>query len=154
MLYNVARKEKEMKATIVIDDKREEVVIYAKSECGWARSVRDYAATVDTELVGYDKDGAVRIDIGEVDCFIIESGSVYAVMQDGGRVLIKERLYAIEALYGDALLRLSQSALANISHIKRFDTSLTGVLIVEFKSGYRDFVSRRQMKEVKERILK
>ena len=143
-----------MKAKIVVDPERdEEVVIYARSADGWARAVEDFVLGVDTEIVGYDGGVAERLDIGEVDCFISEAGSVYAVKHDGSRLSLKARLYEIEAMYGDALVRVSQSCLGNISRIKRFDTSFGGSMIVVFKSGYRDYVSRRQMKEVKERIL-
>jgi len=36
--------------------------------------------------------------------------------------------------------------------IKKFDVSFGGALTVIFKNGYTDYVSRRQMKIVKERI--
>ena len=143
----------DVRSKIVIDPEREEVVIYARSADGWAAAVEDFVANVDTELVGYGGGVTERLDIGEIDCFISTSGSVYAVKHDGTQMTVRERLYEIEAMYGEALVRISQSCLGNISRIKRFETSFGGGMVVVFKSGYRDSVSRRQMKEVKERIL-
>ena len=143
-----------MKARIIIDPERdEEVLIYVKAPSPSADAVLDYASGIDTELVGRIGDRQELVDLGDVECFISESGSVYAVRCDGARLELRKRLYEIEELYGDALIKLNQSCLANLEYIRCFDTSLSGSVIVEFKSGYRDYVSRRQMKEVKERIL-
>ena len=42
--------------------------------------------------------------------------------------------------------------LINIDKIKRFDASLSGFLLVTLKNGYSDYVSRRNLKNVKERL--
>jgi acetyl esterase/lipase len=39
-----------------------------------------------------------------------------------------------------------------IKHIKRFNTSVGGALTVTLQNGFRDYVSRRQLKSVKERL--
>ena len=36
--------------------------------------------------------------------------------------------------------------------ISHFDVSISGSLIVVFKSKYKDYVSRRRIKEIKERM--
>ena len=57
---------------------------------------------------------------------------------------------SIEKLHTDLYKRLS--AFEFIKKIKKFDTSVSGMLTVTFKNGYRDYVSRRNLKSVKERL--
>ena len=53
---------------------------------------------------------------------------------------------------GTDFIKINQSCIANIRQIQRFDTSFSGTLRVIFKNGYTDYVSRRQLKAVKERL--
>ena len=73
-------------------------------------------------------------------------------MLDNRRVRVKFRLYEIEEVFDTGFVKINQSCIANISKMKKFDVSLGGALRVEFKNGYRDYVSRRQMRAVKERL--
>ena len=91
------------------------------------------------------------IDPSMVSAFISEEGGVYAIL-NGRRIALKERLYVLEERYGDRFMRVSQSCLANIGMIDRFEATFGASLAVIFKDGYRDIVSRRQLKQVKERI--
>ena len=49
-------------------------------------------------------------------------------------------------------VRINQSCIANINQIKKFSASFNGFLQVHFKNGYIDYVSRRELKNVKERV--
>ena len=60
----------------------------------------------------------------------------------------------LEESLPDNFLKINKSCIANIDKIKSFDATITGTLAVNFKNGYRDYVSRRRMKSVKERLLK
>ena len=42
--------------------------------------------------------------------------------------------------------------LANFNRIDHFKASIGGALLIIFKSGYKDYVSRRRLKLVKERL--
>lgn len=52
----------------------------------------------------------------------------------------------------DSFLRINKSALANRERIDRFTVSFNGAVDVIFKSGYRDYVSRRCFRVIKERM--
>ena len=52
----------------------------------------------------------------------------------------------------DTFIYINQGCLANINLIDRFDASIGGTLLIIFKSGYKDYVSRRQLKKIKERL--
>ena len=49
-------------------------------------------------------------------------------------------------------IKINQSCLANKTKIKRFETTIGGALKVVFKNGYIDFISRRELKNVKNRM--
>ena len=65
---------------------------------------------------------------------------------------MKKRLYELNEMLKDSFVYINQGCLANLKMIDHFDASISGNLIVITKSGYKDYVSRRQIKNVKERI--
>ena len=141
-----------MKYEIVIDPQAEErVVIYAKSHDERVKRIERLLLEEREDVVGYLGDSIIPLDIRTVSAFRSEDGGVYAV-KDGRRIPVKERLYAIEERLGASYIRISQSCIANIGMIARFEATFGGSLAVIFKDGYRDYVSRRQLKSVKERI--
>ena len=60
---------------------------------------------------------------------------------------IKNKLYQIEKTDKD-YIRISKSCIANIKHIKCFDLSQTGKIVVKFDDGTQETVSRRRAREV------
>lgn len=140
---------KDMKCTIMIDKNREEeIIIYAHKR---NRLIDEIEQLTATDWIGYDGDITARLNLSAIDCFCVESNRVYAVT-DQKKWLVKQRLYQIEEQLPDHFVRINQSCLANIRHIERFETSLGASLAVIFESGYRDYVSRRQLRSVKERL--
>lgn len=141
-----------MKCRIIIDPHREEeVIVYAHERSSLVQQIARLVADEDVGLVGYRDKEAVPLTPSEVVCFTIEDGKVYAVT-DRERLWIKSRLYQIEEHLPAQFVKLNQSCIANIRRIARFDASLGGALTVVFQNGQRDYVSRRQLKHVKERL--
>ena len=141
-----------MKCKTVIDKTREEeVIIYAHERNETVEAIEKLVLRSDFVLVGYSGKSAVRLEWSEVYCFTIEDNRVYAVTENE-KLQLKLRLYQIEELADESFVKINQSCIANISHIKRFDASISGTLRVVFKNGYTDYVSRRQLKTVKERL--
>lgn len=141
-----------MKLTVFIDKEREEeVLVYAHEENALVRAIRQVTAAEDTLLVGYRGQEAIRLHPHEVCCFVVEEGRVYALVGEA-RWLLKCRLYQLEERLGAVFVKLNQSCLANPRHMERFDASIAGALTVTFRNGYKDYVSRRQLKLVKERL--
>ena len=142
-----------MKCTTVIDKTREEeVVIFVKKESELAKQIERFVQSRTSELIGFGLDReAVPILPRDVTCFIVEDGHVQA-LTDRGRYRMRERLYEIEERLDSEFIKINQSCIANVSKIKRFDASVMGSLTVIFNCGYRDYVSRRQLKSVKEKI--
>ena len=142
-----------MKYTTVIDPRREEeVIIHAKKKTREIDELESYLDRMSAELMGYGEDGQiVPLRPAEVHCFIVEDGKVYA-LTDTGKLTVRLPLYAIEERLSEDFVRINQSCLGNVRKIARFDASIGGALMVTFQNGHRDYVSRRQLKTVKERI--
>ena len=102
-------------------------------------------------FLGYLDEEIVPISLEEIDCFCIEAGKVYAFV-NLQKILLKERLYQLEELAGNAFVRINQSCLVRISKIKSFAPSIGGALMVTLENGYQDYVSRRQLRTLKERM--
>ena len=142
-----------MKFRLVSDGEREdEVVVYASEENELVKAIRALCESEDDKmLVGYDGGEIYKINPIDVVCFVSENDRLFAYTMDG-RLRIKSRLYQIEEELPSSFIRINQSCVANISMIERFDASFSGTLGVVFKNGYRDYVSRRNLKKVKERV--
>lgn len=141
-----------MKCRTVIDKNREEeVVIYVHEKSKLSENIEEYVMSCSTELVGYREGMAVKLSQADVYCFIVEDNKIYALTEKE-KLRLKQRLYVLEESLNGDFVKINQSCVANIRKIQKFDTSLSGTLSVIFKNGYRDYVSRRQLKIVKERI--
>ena len=140
-----------MKYTLIIDKGCEpEVVIRAGEKT--EEVMRIIAACEESSMLfGYDGQSALRLDVDEVYAFVSEGDRVYALLAEG-RIAVKERLYILLSRYSSSFVKINQSCLGNISKIERFSVSFGGSLVVKFKNGYSDYVSRREIKRVKERI--
>ncbi len=141
-----------MKCIITIDKEREEeVLIFVHEKTQLIEDIEALINNNEKELVGYSKGEVYRLSPSEVYCFTVENSKVYAITEKD-RLQIKLRLYQVEEMLGSGFVKINQSCIANIKKIKKFDTSVSGMLTVTFKNGYRDYVSRRNLKLVKERL--
>ena len=142
-----------MKHTTIIDPHREEeVVIYAGKRTREIEELERYLDRMGAELVGYGEDGRILpLRPAEIHCFIVEDGKVYALTEKE-KLTVRLPLYAIEEMLTEDFVRINQSCLGSIRRIARFDASIGGALMVTFGNGHRDYVSRRQLKNVKERM--
>lgn len=140
-----------MEFSFIKDKTREEVVVYAKEKTELIEEIEQLVNNNNTEFICYADREATIINPKDIQCFIAEDNKVYALTEKE-RFRIRQKLYQIEAMCGKNFIRINQSCIANISKIKKFDASLSGTLLVIFKNGYTDYVARRRMREVKERL--
>lgn len=141
-----------MKLSIFIDKEREEeVIVYAHEKNDIVMSIERLVRENSVELLGY-KDGSVeRLEISEIYCFSVESNKIYAYTEND-KFQIKQRLYRLEEQLSDNFVKLNQSCIGNINMIRSFDAAFSGAMSVVFKNGHIDYVSRRNIKTVKERL--
>lgn len=141
-----------MKFRLIIDKNREEeVIVYTHKETKLTDELKRIAESDSKELVGYIEREAYKIALTEVICFVSEDNNVYAITPEN-RLRIKLRLYQLEEMLDLNFIKINQSCIANINEIKKFDASISGTLRVVFKNGYTDYVSRRNIKIIKERL--
>ena len=139
-----------MKCTVIIDADREEgVTVVLNEPSPLADEIRALCLADEKTVSSFD--GSMSLSPSEIFAFTREDGKTYAVTEKG-RLRIRERLYETEALVGRAFVRINQSCLVNVSLVNRFSASIGGSLRVEMRNGFFDYVSRRQIKAVKERL--
>lgn len=141
-----------MKYKLIIDETKDEELIIT---CHHKREVFDQIeqliTNMDAQLIGYENEDIVILNYDDVVCFVSDNNKVFALVGKH-KYLIKKRLYQIEEQLDLNYVRINQSCIANIKQISKFSASFNGFLQVHFKNGYSDYVSRRELKNVKERI--
>ena len=141
-----------MKFTVFIDKSREEeVIVYAHERSCLTDKIEALVTDKSREIIGHRDGDAEILSCDSVFRFTVEEGKVFA-LTESGRYRIKERLYTVEEKLGSDFIKINQSCIANISKIKGFRGSAYGSLDVIFKNGTKDYVSRRNLKKVKERF--
>ncbi len=141
-----------MRYTLNLDKTREEeIIIFAHEKSELIESIEKLVQNDNLNLMGYKDQQIFKLDIKDVFCFTVEDNKIYAILENN-KLQIKQRLYLIEQALDNNFVKINQSCIANIKKIDRFDASISGSLIVIFKNGHRDYVSRRQIKTVKERM--
>ena len=144
--------EMDMKLKTVIDaNETERVEIYAHTRNEIVKAIEQLFENEKFELIGYTGSQGILLCPESVCCFIVEDDKTYALVGKQ-KLRIKQRLYQIEERVGKDFIKINQSSLANITQIERFDASISGTIHVKFKNGYSDYVSRRNLKQVKERL--
>ena len=141
-----------MKYSIIIDKKREEeVIVYAHKRNETVERLEAILKEHETEIAGFRGDQIIMITPNKAICYTVEDSKTYAVTESG-KYRVKLRLYQLEEMLDRDFVKINQSCIVNVGMIESFRTSLGGSLMVILKGGYRDYVSRRQVKTVKERI--
>lgn len=141
-----------MKCEIIIDENASnKVVIYTDRKTPLVEMIERLCADDDLSLIGYKDKQTYLLDSAKINCFIVEADKIYALATDG-KYQLKSRLYQIEEKLSDNFIKINQSCIANVKMIKKFDASVSGVLTVYFQNGYRDYVSRRNLKSVKQKL--
>ena len=84
---------------------------------------------------------------------MVEDGKTFAVDSYGKKFRIKMRLYEIEEILPSNFIRINKSAIANEKRLERFSVGFSGAVDAVFKSGYKEYVSRRCFAEIKRRYF-
>ena len=140
-----------MKITIITDKtKDEEIIIRVHEKTELIEKIEKLVNETSDGFIGYKENEAMMLDINDINCFITENNKVFAMTDE--KLLIKERLYKVEEKLDDNFIKINQSCLANIKKIVKVQATFSGSLSVVFRNGYTDYISRRNLKKVKERL--
>ena len=137
--------------TYIENVEEEKVLIYANERTKLVDEIESLISSFDTNLTGSYNDEIIKIEINDVTCFVSENNKVFALINDK-KYQIKQRLYQIEEMNLSSFIKINQSCLANKKKIKKFESTIGGSLKVVFKNGYIDYISRRELKKVKQRM--
>lgn len=67
--------------------------------------------------------------------------------------ILKHTLYELEDLLkSENFIRISNSAIVNISYIESFEAMRNGLLCINFNDDTKEYVSRRYLKKIKEKL--
>lgn len=143
-----------MKFKLFIDQEKEEEIIATVHKRN--KLIDEIEALVINEncadeIVGYDEEGVVILNIENVEAFYIENSKTYAVCTDKKQYRVKSPLYEFENILPKNFRKINKSNIANMKHIVRFRTTLSGSVDAVFKSGFSDYISRRCFSELKRR---
>ncbi len=140
-----------MKLNVFVDKTQDERIdIYIKERRQIVEDIEKLLSE-ESELLCYKNGEVYKLNFSEIVLFSVENEKV-AVYTEKDKFFVKERLYMIEDKMPACFIKLNQSAIGNIQKIKKFDCSVSGTLKVTFVNGLTDFVSRRQIKAVRERL--
>lgn len=141
---------------LIIDKENEEVITARVKKANELTAkietlVKEYAG--ESKIVGFTEDETIILELQEIECVTVIENKVWAITENG-KFLIKSRLYEVEKTLPSSFVKINKSSVANISKIKKFISTYSGAVNVEFKSGYTDYVSRRCLPQVKRRLIK
>ena len=143
-----------MKFRVIIDKaKEEEVVATVHRRTDLIDEIESliFRDEQTDALAAYQEDEIRLLELNDVECITADDGKVYASADGGKRYLLKKRLYEIEESLPPEFIRINKSSIANRKRIRRFTTAISGAVDVEFKSGFKEYVSRRCFADLKRR---
>ena len=99
-------------------------------------------------IIGIQDNDIFIINVSDVITFYSDEKNNFCKTKDG-IYKVKEKLYYLEdKLPTNEFIRISNSVIANINHVKCFNTSIIGKILVKFKDGSEETVSRRKTSEI------
>lgn len=144
-----------MKFRLIIDrEKPEEVVATVRERS----SLTDQIEALVLQYAGTDRipvqteDEVKLLRYADMECISVLDGKTYVTDVRGDRYRIRLRLYELEKLLPTSFIRINKSAIANETHLERFAATFSGAVDAVFRSGYREYVSRRCYAEIKRRF--
>lgn len=100
------------------------------------------------KIIGMQGNDIFVINVLDIIMFYSEEKSNYCKTKNG-IYRIKEKLYYLEEMLPKKdFIRISNSTIININNVKCFNTSIVGKMIVKFKDGSEESISRRRTSEI------
>lgn len=145
-----------MKLNIDIDDKYSETHVTIQAS-EWSEELEAIVNVIKKNkpqrLFGIDEDQTVLLNPSDIDFVYAENRKTYATVEKR-RIELKMKLYEVEAMLTPYhFMRFSKSVIGNLNRIDRFELSFNGNLCVYFKSGNKEYVSRKYVNPIKETLL-
>ena len=140
-----------MKFRFIKSEDTQEIVAYNIEKTNLIKEIERLCYQDSNLIIGYDNKIIKELNPIEIECFYTQNEKIYA-RTNNNDYLIKKRLYELNEMLKDSFIYINQGCLVNIKKIDHFDASISGTLLIYLKSGFKDYVSRRQIKNIKERL--
>lgn len=145
-----------MKYKLIIDtEAEEEIVARVHSPSRLTDEIEElvnsYAGRSGITVFGDDE--ILTLDFTDIECVTVIDRRVYAVDREGKKHRVNQRLCDLEDVLPSYFIRINKSSIANERRIAKFHTVYSGAVDAIFKSGYREYVSRRCFAEIKRRLI-
>ncbi len=94
----------------------------------------------------------LRLKFGDIECVTIIDRRLYVIDKAGRKFRASGTLSDLEKKLPSYYIRINKSTIANERQIACFKSTFSGGVDAIFKSGYRDYVSRRCLAQIKRRF--
>lgn len=145
-----------MKINIDIHQKYDEtsVTIHAKE---WTKELEELVKKLDHQetkrIIGVEEDKSILLSPSEIDYIFAENRKVYASINQQSIELTMKLYEAEELLASHGFCRLSKSAIGNLNRITHFELAFNGNLCVYFRSGSKEYVTRKYVHDLKRKLI-
>lgn len=146
-----------MKFNLIIDETKEEEItatVHGRSSLTERIEALVMQYSKSDRIPVSSEDEMKLLQFSEIESVVSEDGKTFVTDTSGNRFRIKMRLYEIEEILPSYFIRINKSALANEKRIDRFSSTIIGSVDAVFKSGNKEYVSRRCFAEIKRRYFK
>ncbi len=144
-----------MKFYLVLDDKKESSVTVVCNKVTTAvRKIEELCLSAEENadlLYGYADDEIIPLEIPDIACFFTKNGKVFASVGNK-EYATKLRIKQVLDIVDDSFIKINQGCVANVNQIDKFTVSFGGALKIVFRNGYSDYVSRRELSNIKRRF--
>ena len=143
-----------MKYKLIIDKNAEEnITVIAHAPSSLTQQIEDlvYSYSGADYLMGYRDDEMRKLAFSEIECITILNRKVIAIDTTGNHYSLKDSLRDLEDMLPSYFIRINKSTLANEHRILRFDAAFSAGVDAVFQCGYREYVSRRCLAEIRRR---
>ncbi len=144
-----------MKFYLKLDDNAEpSVTVVCRKVTPMVKKIEELCDTFDAEdelLYAYNDGEILPLELADVTCFFTKESKVYVSVGDK-EYATKLRIKQVMELVDDSFVKINQGCVAKVNQIQRFTVSFGGALNVVFKNGYSDYVSRRELSNIKRRF--
>ena len=145
-----------MKFSLIIDKSKEEEItatVHGRSSFTERIEALVMQYSGNDRIPVFSEDEMKLLQFSEIESVFSEEGKTFVTDSSGNRFRIKMRLYEIEEILPSYYIRINKSAIANEKRLERFSVGFSGAVDAVFKSGNKEYVSRRCFAEIKRRYF-
>lgn len=130
------------------------VTVHAKE---WTEELEHLIKTLEQQspkrILGIKSEQSILLSPEDMDYIFAQHRKVYASVNKQA-IEINMKLYELEELLESrGFIRLSKSALGNLHRMTHFELGFNGNMCVYFRSGSKEYVSRRYVQALKKKLI-